>query len=242
MNNEEYTLVTDNLTKKFDSFLAVEHVSFRVRKGEICSLLGPNGAGKTTLIEMLIGALTPTAGTAKVLGQDIRKEPRKVQKRIGYLPEDCGFYKNMSGFRFLRYMAELGGVKRHQATKKAHELLEEMELSAHEDKKIATYSGGMKQRLAIAQTFITSPDLVFLDEPTSDLDPLVRENLLDMVEAYAKEEKTVLLASHILSEIKKVSDVVVVMDRGQVKKKARLNDISGEVEKFYKKTLQKEGR
>lgn len=238
----EYALVTENLTKRFGPVLAVDHVTFRVRKGEICSLLGPNGAGKTTLIEMLIGALTPTSGTAMIFGRDIRKDALNVQKKIGYLPENCGFYKNMSGFRFLRYMAELGGMTRHQASKKAHELLDKMELLDYEDSKIATYSSGMKQRLGIAQTFITNPELVFLDEPTSDLDPLIRVDILDMIDAYAKKGKTVLIASHILSEIKKVSDVVAVMDNGRIKEKARLTDISGDVETFYKKALQKEGK
>ncbi|NIQ07741.1 MAG: ABC transporter ATP-binding protein [Candidatus Korarchaeota archaeon] len=237
----EYALVTENLTKRFGPVLAVDHVTFRVRKGEICSLLGPNGAGKTTLIEMLIGALTPTSGTAMIFGRDIRKDALNVQKKIGYLPENCGFYKNMSGFRFLRYMAELGGMTRHQASKKAHELLGKMELLDYEDSKIATYSGGMKQRLGIAQTFITNPELVILDEPTSDLDPLIRVDILDMIDAYAKKGKTVLIASHILSEIKKVSDVVAVMDNGRIKEKARLMDISGDLETFYKKALQKEG-
>lgn len=236
MQREVHAILTKNLTKRFDGLRAVDHLNLKIERGTICGLLGPNGAGKTTLIGMLIGALKPTTGTAKILGKDVREASLRIRKKIAYLPENCGFYENMSGFRFLRYMAELGGLRRPQATNKASKLLEQMELSNRKNSKIATYSGGMKQRLAIAQSFITDPEVVFLDEPTAELDPIVREEILEMIKNYVNKDRTVLIASHILPEIKKISDVVAVMDKGKIQAKARLEEISS-LETFYKKAL-----
>lgn len=240
MPKVKYAIVTENLTKRYGHILAVDNLNLNVEHGDICGLLGPNGAGKTTLIEMLIGALKPTSGTAKILGYDIRTNSLKVRKMIGFLPENCGFYKNMSGFRFLRYMAELGGITKQNALKKANELLKKVGLSERGDSRISTYSGGMKQRLAIAQAFITDPAIVFLDEPTSDLDPIVREEILEMIVDYAKKGKTVLIASHILPEINKISDIVTIIDNGKIKKTARLETIQGSLEDFYKKAIKGE--
>jgi ABC-2 type transport system ATP-binding protein len=233
-------IITENLTKCYGHILAVDNLNLSVQQGDICGLLGPNGAGKTTLIEMLIGALKPTSGTAKILGHDIRTYSMKVRKMIGFLPENCGFYKNMTGVRFLEYMAKLGGVTKQNALEKANELLKKVGLIDRGTSKISTYSGGMKQRLAIAQAFITNPSLVFLDEPTSDLDPLVREEILEMIAEYAKMGTTVVIASHILSEIKKIGDIVIIIDNGKIKKIARLDTIQGKLVDFYKKAIKGE--
>ncbi|MFX0082075.1 MAG: ABC transporter ATP-binding protein [Candidatus Hodarchaeota archaeon] len=236
----EYAIVTENLTKRYGHILAVDNLNLKVQHGDICGLLGPNGAGKTTLIEMLIGALKPSSGRAEILGYDIHTNSLKVRKMIGFLPENCGFYKNMTGFRFLRYMAKLGGITKQDVSKKANELLTKVGLLERGASKISTYSGGMKQRLAIAQAFITEPAIVFLDEPTSDLDPLVREEILEMIAEYAKKGKTVVIASHILSEIKKIGDVVTIIDNGKIKKIARLETIQGKLVDFYKKAIKGE--
>lgn len=237
MNRNNIAIRTENLTKNYGDVVAAKDVNVEVLHGEVYGLLGPNGAGKTTLIEMLIGALSPTSGTAKVLGKDIITESLEVRKLIGYLPEGGSFYHEMSAFRYLCYMAELGGLDKDKAVTKAQDLLEKMGLAERRDSKIATYSSGMKQRLAIAQAFITDPKIVFLDEPTSDLDPLVREEILAMIDEYVQTDKTIVLASHILPETKQICDSIAIMDQGTVKTEARLADIDGSLEVFYKKTI-----
>ena len=237
MSKMEYAIITNNLTKKFKEFIAVDNLNLKVKRGEICGLVGPNGAGKTTLMEILICALKPSSGSAKILGNDIQKDPLKAREKIGYLPEDSGFYKNMSGFRFLQYMAELGGIERSEAKEKANTLLKKVGLSDRGTSKIEAYSAGMKQRLAIAQAFVTDPEVLFLDEPTSDLDPLAREKVLDMISDYAKKGKTFLITTHILPIIEKISDVVAIIEKGNIIKKVILKEISGSLEQTYKNTI-----
>lgn len=237
MSEMEYAIITNNLTKKFKDFIAVDNLNLKVKKGEICGLIGPNGAGKTTLLEMLICALKPTSGTAKILGKDIQKDPLKAREKIGYLPETSGFYKNMSGFRFLRYMAELGGIERIDAEKKTNTFLNKVGLSEWGNSKIETYSAGMKQRLAIAQAFVADPEVIFLDEPTSDLDPLAQEKALKMISDYARKGKTILITTHILPISEKICDIVVIIEKGKIKAKVNLEEISGSLEEFYKNTI-----
>lgn len=237
MSEMEYAIITNNLTKKFKDFIAVDNLNLKVKKGEICGLIGPNGAGKTTLLEMLICALKPTSGTAKILGKDIQKDPLKAREKIGYLPESSGFYKNMSGFRFLRYMAELGGIERIDAEKKTNTFLNKVGLSEWGNSKIETYSAGMKQRLAIAQAFVADPEVIFLDEPTSDLDPLAQEKALEMISDYARKGKTILITTHILPISEKICDIVVIIEKGKIKAKVNLEEISGSLEEFYKNTI-----
>ena len=237
MSKMEYAIITNNLTKKFNDFIAVDNLNLKVKKGEICGLVGPNGAGKTTLIEMLICALKPTSGSAQILGKDIQKDPLKAREKIGYLPEDSGFYKNMSGFRFLQYMAELGGIEKLEAKKKASTFLKKVGLSERGTSKIATYSAGMKQRLAIAQAFIADPEVLFLDEPTSDLDPLAREKVLEMISDYAKKGNTILVTTHILPITEKISDIVSIIERGKIMTNVVLKEISGSLEDIYKNTI-----
>lgn len=237
MSKMEYAIITNNLTKKFNNFIAVDNLNLKVKRGEICGLVGPNGAGKTTLIEMLICALKPTSGSAKILGKDIQKNPLKAREKIGYLPEDPGFYNTMSGLRFLQYMAELGGIERYEAKKKAVTFLNKVGLSERGNSKIETYSAGMKQRLAIAQAFVTDPEVVFLDEPTSDLDPLAREKVLELISDYARKGNTILITTHILPITEKLSDFVAIIEKGQIKTRVVLKETSENLEEIYKNTI-----
>ncbi len=237
MSKMEYAIITNNLTKKFNDFIAVDNLNLKVKRGEICGLVGPNGAGKTTLIEMLICALKPTSGSAKILGKDIQKDPLKAREKIGYLPEDSGFYKNMSGLRFLQYMAELGGIEKSDAKKKAITFLNKVGLSERVNSKIETYSAGMKQRLAIAQAFVADPEVVFLDEPTSDLDPLAQEKVMEMISDYARKGNTILIATHILPITEKISDIVVIIEKGKIKAEVILEEISESLVELYKNTI-----
>ena len=237
MSQIEYAIITNNLTKKFNDFVAIDNLNIKVKRGEICGLVGPNGAGKTTLIEMLICALKPTSGSAMILGKDIQKDPIRAREKIGYLPENSGFYKDMSGFRFLQYMAELGGIEKSDAKEKANTFLNRVGLSERGNSKIETYSAGMKQRLAIAQAFVTEPEVVFLDEPTSDLDPLAREKILEMISDYARKGNTILITTHVLTIIEKISDFVAIIERGKIKTEVILKEISGSLEELYKNTI-----
>jgi ABC-2 type transport system ATP-binding protein len=237
MSKMEYAIITKNLTKKFNNFVAVDNLNLKVKKGEICGLVGPNGAGKTTLIEMLICALKPTSGSAQILGNDIQKDPLKAREKIGYLPEDPGFYKNMSGLRFLQYMAELGGIEKLDARKQASTFINKVGLSERGDAKIETYSAGMKQRLAIAQAFVADPEVVFLDEPTSDLDPLAREKVLEMISDYARRGNTILITTHVLPITEKISDVVAIIEKGKIMTEVVLKEVTGSLEEIYKNTI-----
>ncbi|MFX1409556.1 MAG: ABC transporter ATP-binding protein [Promethearchaeota archaeon] len=237
MSQIEYAIITNNLTKKFNDFIAIDNLNIKVKRGEICGLVGPNGAGKTTLIEMLICALKPTSGSAMILGKDIQKDPIRAREKIGYLPENSGFYKDMSGFRFLQYMAELGGIEKSDAKEKANTFLNRVGLSERGNSKIENYSAGMKQRLAIAQAFVTEPEVVFLDEPTSDLDPLAREKILEMISDYARKGNTILITTHVLNIIEKISDFVAIIEKGKIKTEVVLKEISGSLEELYKNTI-----
>jgi ABC-2 type transport system ATP-binding protein len=237
MSEIRYAIITKDLTKKFNDFIAIDNLNLKVRRGKIYGLVGPNGAGKTTLIEMLICAIKPTSGSAQILGKDIQKDSLKVREKIGYLPENPGFYKNMSGLKFLQYMAELGGIKPSDAKKKSIDFINKVGLSEKGYSKIETYSAGMKQRLAIAQAFITDPEIVLLDEPTSDLDPLAREKVLEMISDYAERGNTILITTHQLPITEKISDVVVIIERGRIKKEIVLREISGSLDEIYKKTI-----
>ncbi len=182
----------------------------------VFGLLGPNGAGKTTTIQILVGAIKPSAGTISILGYDIFKQPLESRKLIGYLPERPGFYDEMPGRRFLDYMGELGGLSHRKAFSRARELLKWVGLKRWENSPIAQYSAGMRQRLGLAQSLINDPQILFLDEPTANLDPLGRADFIDKVRELADQGKTVVISTHIIPEMEQVADHVAIIARGKL--------------------------
>lgn len=222
-------LVIDRLTRQYKNKIAVDRVSLRLHKG-VYGLLGANGAGKTTLLRMVCGILTPTGGTIALDGVDVTEE--EYRARLGYLPQDFGYYPEFTGRDFLLYMAALKGLSRAQARRRTGELLRMVALEQAADKKIKTYSGGMKQRLGIAQALLNDPQLLVLDEPTAGLDPKERVRFRDLIGALG-QDSIVLLSTHIVSDIEHIADEILMMKDGQLIYQGPWGREDGDLEQFY---------
>lgn len=212
-----------NVTKTFQGrFTALSCVSFQAEAGEVCAFLGPNGAGKTTSINILMGFVFPDQGEIRVLGfppGDVR-----AKEKIGFLPENFAFYKHLTAPELLRLHLALNG-RRSKGDSRIAELLARVKLNGYEQLKISKYSRGMVQRLGLAQALLADPQLLILDEPTSGLDPAGRKDVLDLLASLKAEGKTVFVSSHILPEVEQICDRVIVMDRGQMVRTGRLQDL-----------------
>ena len=209
---------TSNLTKQYNHQLAVDRLSFSVKKGEIFGFLGPNGAGKTTTLLMLLGLSQPSGGNARVCGLDPIREPRKVKRLVGYLPENVGFYNDMDALQSLEFISELNGIDRDEARERISESLDIVRFSIDDrKKKVETYSRGMRQRLGIAEVLIKKHEVLFLDEPTLGLDPDGALRVIELIESLNKEKQiTVLISSHNLYQVQKISHRVSIMIKGQM--------------------------
>ncbi len=222
-------LVIDRLSKQYKNKIAVDRISVKLQKG-VYGLLGENGAGKTTFMRMICGILKPSGGTVSFDGIDAGEE--HYRSILGYLPQDFGYYPEFTGQDFLLYMAALKGIVKPQAKQKAAELLELVSLKDVAKKKIKTYSGGMKQRLGIAQALLGQPKLLVLDEPTAGLDPKERVKFRNLIEDLGKES-IVLLSTHIVSDIEHIADTVLIMKDGQLIYQDKWNHSKGNLEDFY---------
>lgn len=205
-------LIVRQLSKHYKDKVAVDEVNLRLTKG-INGLLGANGAGKTTLMRMLCGTLTPTSGNISLDGLDVSSEDYRAV--LGYLPQDFGYYPNFTGMDFLLYLAALKGLSKSLAKRKATELLELVGLKDVGSKKIKTYSGGMKQRLGIAQALLNNPWLLVVDEPTAGLDPQERVRFRNLIAELGKDT-IVLLSTHIVSDVEPIADHLLIMSNGNV--------------------------
>ena len=222
-------LVIDRLTKQFQNKIAVDRVSLRLHNG-VFGLLGTNGAGKTTLMRMLCGILQPTSGTITFDGIDVSEEGYRAI--LGYLPQDFGYYPEFTAMDFLLYMAALKGLPKPSAKRRANELLELVGLEDMGRKKIKTFSGGMKQRLGIAQALLNDPKLLILDEPTAGLDPKERVRFRNLIGQIGKDS-IVLLSTHIVSDIEHIADEVLMMKDGNLIYHGAWDEQMGDLESFY---------
>ena len=227
-------LSIDRLTKQYQNKIAVDRISLRLNTG-IYGLLGANGAGKTTLMRMVCGILKPTSGTITFDGIDVSEE--RYRSMLGYLPQDFGYYPELTGEDFLLYMAALKGMRKPQARRKTVELLKLVSLHDVAKKKIKTYSGGMKQRLGIAQALLNQPKILVLDEPTAGLDPKERVRFRDLIKDLGKDS-IVLLSTHIVSDIEHIADDILMMKSGQLIYQGKWTDKSGNLEEFYLKQFE----
>lgn len=227
-------LAIDRLTKQYQNKIAVDRISLRLNTG-IYGLLGANGVGKTSLMRMICGILKPTSGTITFDGIDVSEESYRAI--LGYLPQDFGYYPEFTGEDFLLYMAALKGMRKPQAKRKAVELLELVSLRDVAKKKIKTYSGGMKQRLGIAQALLNQPKVLVLDEPTAGLDPKERVRFRDLIKGLGKDS-IVLLSTHIVSDIEHIADDILMMKSGQLIYQGKWTDKSGDLEEFYLKQFE----
>lgn len=204
-------LTVCKLTKKYNSYTVVDKISFQLEANKCIALIGPNGAGKTTTLRMLAGLIKPTSGTINFLNTG-QKDFRSF---IGYLPQHPVFYNWMSGLEYLIYCAKLTLIDKKEAKSRAEELLEKVGLKDAKNKQIGNYSGGMKQRLGIAQAIIHQPKLVILDEPVSALDPIGRREVLTLMEEL-KKEMTILFSTHILNDADEISDELLLLHDGKI--------------------------
>lgn len=222
-------LIIDRLTKQYQNKIAVDRISLKLHQG-VYGLLGANGAGKTTLMRMICGILKPTSGSVSFDNHDVTTE--EYRSELGYLPQDFGYYPEFTGMDFLLYMAALKGLDKSYAKRKAAQLLQVVSLQDKANKKIKTYSGGMKQRLGIAQALLNDPKILVLDEPTAGLDPKERVKFRDMIAELGKES-IVLLSTHIISDIEHIADVVLMIKNGQLIYQGRKDDGLEDLEAFY---------
>ena len=222
-------LIIDRVSKQYKNHIAVDRLSARLHQG-VYGLLGANGAGKTTLMRMLTGILTPTSGTITLDGMDVSTEDYRAV--LGYLPQDFGYYPEFTAMDFLLYLAALKGIPKARAKQRAKELLDLVSLQDVGRKKIKTFSGGMKQRLGIAQALLNDPKLLILDEPTAGLDPKERIRFRNLIEQLGKDA-IVLLSTHIVSDIEHIADEILLMKDGQLIFQGPWTEEKSDLETFY---------
>jgi ABC-2 type transport system ATP-binding protein len=207
----------NGLTKRFGDFVAVDHVSFSVLQGELFGLLGPNGAGKTTLIRMLTTLTPPSEGSAQVAGHDIRKDPNGVRNSIGVIPQALTSDPELTAEENLQIHAKLYGVPASERPQLIHDLLEAVDLAPFGKALVGTFSGGMRRRLEIARGLVHSPQILFLDEPTTGLDPVSRTNVWEMIEKVQRQSGlTILLTTHYMEEADKLCQRIAIVDHGKL--------------------------
>ncbi len=208
---------TVDLTKTYDNTTVVDRLNLHIEEGEIFGFLGPNGAGKTTTILMLLGLTEPTSGIARIGGYNSTREPLKVKRIAGYVPEKIGFYEDLTASYNLTYTAELNGLSQELAMKRISESLDIVGLSEVADQRVQEFSRGMKQRLAIADLLIKAPKVAFLDEPTAGIDPEGVSQILDLIAKIAREQRmTVILSSHQLHQVQQICIRVGILVKGRM--------------------------
>lgn len=222
-------LLIKNVTKKYKNKVAVNDITLKFDSGVI-GLLGENGAGKTTLMRMICGVLRQTEGKISFDGLDSSDE--MYRNVIGYLPQDFGYYPSFTGKDYLMYIAALKGIDKKTAKRKSDDLLKMVNLENMADKKIKKYSGGMKQRLGIAQAMLNDPKVLILDEPTAGLDPKERVRFRNLIGDIGKES-IVVLSTHIVSDVEHVADRIIMMKSGNIIFDGLPEDIEGDLESFY---------
>ncbi len=214
-----------DLSFRYGPIQALDGVTMSLGEGAV-GLLGPNGAGKSTLLRILLGFLVPEKGEGRVLDYDIRRDQAMIRRSVGYMPESDCFIAGMDAVTFTSYFGELSGMPRREAMKRAHEVLFYVGLGEARYRLLDTYSAGMKQRLKLAQALVHDPKLLFLDEPTSNLDPTGRAEVLDLIEDIAtKKSIQVILSSHILDDIESICASVVILNKGRLAAEGRMEDL-----------------
>ena len=225
---ERCIIETKDLVKNYGKLIAVDKLSLRVDEGEVFGFLGPNGAGKTTTILMLLGLTEPTSGTARIGGFDSTREPLKVKRITGYLPEKVGFYEDLTARENLDYTAALNGLSREATSRKINELIDMVGLSEVVEHKVGTFSHGMKQRLGIADVMIKDPKVAFFDEPTTGIDPEGIEQVLALIKDMAKRKVTIVLSSHQLHQVQKICTRVGILSKGRLVAEGSIDQLGRE--------------
>ena len=216
-NNLSRTYSSRNVMGRRRDFVALKDLSLEIPKGSVYGLLGPNGAGKTTTVRILSTLLTPTSGTARVLGYDVEAQPKQVRRNTGFiLGGERGLYGRITGEQNMKFFAAMNHINPGEARRRTEQLLERVGLTEHAKTQVENYSRGMKQRLHIARGLLTDPPVLFMDEPTIGIDPIGAQELRNYVPELAKEGKTILLTTHYMAEADMLCDTIAIIDRGEL--------------------------
>jgi ABC-2 type transport system ATP-binding protein len=220
----------DNLTKHYGDFKAVDGLSLQIQKGEVFGLLGPNGAGKSTTILMILGLTEPSSGSVQVCGLNATTNPKAVKEKVGYLPEDVGFYDDLSGWENLMFTARLNRIAEEEARKRIEDLLKKTSLEKAAHQKVRTYSRGMRQRLGLADVLVKNPEVIIRDEPTLGIDPKGVKELLDLIVELSREKGlTVLLSSHHLHQVQQICTRVGLFVQGRLLASGSVEELASEL-------------
>ena len=225
----EVVIKAEGLTKRYGATLAVDHIDIAVNAGEIVGILGPNGSGKTTTILMLLGLTEPTEGHAEVAGYDPLRAPLEVKRRVGYLPDQVGFYDGLSARDNLAYTGRLAGLSRPEIDERFTAALDRVGLGDVGRARVGTFSQGMRQRLGLAEILMKRPSVAILDEPTTALDPHSTQEFLGMVRRLKSDGTAVLLSSHHLDQVQSVCDRVALFNRGRIVLSGTVTELAGRV-------------
>jgi ABC-2 type transport system ATP-binding protein len=226
--NDEFVVIR-NLTKDYSSFRALENVSFSIKKGEIFGYIGPNGAGKTTTMKILIGLITDFHGEVRIGGYQVPKQKDEIYKLMGYLPQNVAFQEWRTVDHALKIFGKLSGLKDEELDARIPEVLDLVSLSDVRHKKISQLSGGMTQKVGLAQALLHNPKLLVLDEPLGGLDPLSRHQLKNIVLELGRKGTTILFSSHILSDVQDVADRIGILNHGRLKQVGTLNELKSQL-------------
>ena len=222
-------ITAEALTKRYGTTIAVDNLDLAIARGDVFGLLGPNGAGKTTTILMILGLTEPTSGSITTLGFDPLREPLEVKRRVGYLPDQVGFYDHMTGRDNLRFTARLAGLPRARIEGSIGHALDRVHLTDAADRPVKTYSRGMRQRLGIAEILMRKVEVAILDEPTSGLDPQTTREFLALIRTLQGEGMTVVISSHLLDLVQNMCDRVALFSNGRIGLSGRVDDLMRDV-------------
>jgi len=224
-----FMVETDNLTKRYGDLTAVDSLDLRIPAGELFGFLGPNGAGKTTTIKLLVGLLRPSAGTARIGGHDVQREPIQAKSLVGFVPDQPYLYEKLTAREFLRFMADLYGVDPDRAARRGEDLLRLLDLDDRGDELIEGYSHGMRQKTALAGALIHDPKVFFLDEPTVGLDPKSARLIKDILRQLCDRGVTVFMSTHILEIAERMCDRVGIIQEGKLIACGTMEELRGGV-------------
>ncbi len=227
--SEKYAVQVNHLSKTFNQKKVVDDISFNIKPGEIFALLGPNGAGKTTTLRMMTTLLKPTSGSITIMGYDTQKEPQKVRSLFGLTSQDASIDKDLSARENLMIFARLNGLSRKDAKVRTEELLTEFSLINSADKALSTFSGGIRRRLDLAVSLIARPAVIFLDEPTTGLDPRTRIQMWDTIRALVKAGSNIILTTQYLEEADQLADHIAMIDHGKMVGYGTPNELKAKV-------------
>ncbi|MTI47501.1 MAG: ABC transporter ATP-binding protein [Firmicutes bacterium] len=213
------------LYKKYGSHIVLNGISLDVKKGSVFGFLGHNGAGKSTTMNILTGLISYDSGIVRINGKDMKSNKNEIMKNVGYLPETPKFYPYMNAYEYLSFIGNLSGYSKKEIRNRSKELLKQVKLESAEKRRIGGYSRGMKQRLGLAVAIFNKPEILFLDEPSSALDPEGRREIIEIIQNLKKQDITVFLSTHILNDVERVCDEVVILNDGEIALQGKLNKI-----------------